>query len=180
MIKFIFYGRLSEEKWFDLIIKRINKYKWSQIISNIYIDIFGDGVLSRNLQGTILSNWIENIKYHGWQTQSVIAKYISDANYTLIPSRFIETFGLSALESCELWKPIIWRAKWWLEQFILPELDLSNYNSDSEFWQFEKCMDYIINTMDNNIYIWLSRSSSRISKQFTKKNWIREWSEIVK
>ena len=61
IIKFMFWGRLTQEKWFDLIIKRIEKYKWSQNINNIYIDIFGDGKYGEELVSMIWINKLQSI-----------------------------------------------------------------------------------------------------------------------
>lgn len=179
MIRLIFYGRLTSEKWFDIILRWIDKYKWSQIINNIKIDIYWDWELAEETQKMILINAFENIVYHGWQPFSIIKNAISDADYALMPSRFLETFWLSALESCELWKPIIWWSKWWLEQFVLSELDLWSYDSDTEFGQFEKCMDYVINSIDDELYNKLSQKSKEIAIWFDKKTRLENRDIIV-
>ena len=179
-IKFMFWWRLTDEKWFDLIIKRIEKYKSSQTINDIHIDIFGDGVYSSELQNLIAVNKIQTVKYHWRQPKATITKYISETDYALMPSRFIETFGLSALESCENGKPLIGFRKWGLSQFILPELDIDKYHSDNwEFWQFEKCMLDIVNNFDINIYTSQSHTSSRISKNFTQKKRLQNLENII-
>lgn len=176
----MFWWRLTDEKWFDLIIKRIEKYKLSQTINDIQLDIFGDGDYAFELQNLIAVNRIQTVKYHGRKPKEIINKYISETNYALMPSRFLETFGLSWLEACEAGKPIIGFSKWWLSQFILPELDINKYHSDSwEFGQFEKSMLYIVNNFDINIYTSQSHTSSRIAKNFTQKKRLQNWEIIV-
>ena len=41
-----------------------------------------------------------------------------------MPSEFLETFGLSALNALSRWVPVIWYKKWWLEPFIFQECNL--------------------------------------------------------
>ena len=179
IIKFMFWGRLTQEKWFDLIIKRIEKYKWSQNINNIYIDIFGDGKYGEELVSMIWINKLQSIRYHWWQEKNIIEKYISECDFALMPSRFVETFGLSALEACEAGKPVIWFCKWWLEQFVLTDYDIGRFHSNNEFGQFEKCLNNVIDNFDKDIYIQNSHKSSRIAKNFTKKKRLKNWNEII-
>lgn len=176
----MFWGRLTYEKGFDLIIKWIDKYKWSQIINNIYIDIYGEGQYASDLQNLIAINKINNVKYYWRQTSESIKQNIAKIHYALMPSRFIETFWLSALEACEAGKPLIGFAKWWLSQFVIPKLDISSYDSDYwEFWQFEKCMMEVINNFDINIYTSYSHMSSKIAKNFTKKKRLQKFEHII-
>jgi glycosyltransferase involved in cell wall biosynthesis len=175
----MFWWRLTNEKWFDLILKRIDKYKGSQNINNIEINIFGDGDYREELIEMIWVNKIQSVKYHWRQDKITIEKYILKTDFALMPSRFIETFWLSALEACETWKPVIGFCKWGLEQFILPEYDISKYYSDSEFGQFEKCINGIIDNFDEDTYIHNSHKSARIAKNFTKKKRLKSRNEIV-
>ena len=179
IIRFMFWWRLTNEKWFDLILKRIDKYKWSQSINNIEINIFGDGEYREDLVSIIWINKLQTVEYHWRQKKDMIEKYISECDFALMPSRFIETFGLSALEACEAGKPVIWFCKWWLEQFILDDYDIGRFHSDSEFGQFEKCINGIIDNFDNDIYIQNSHKSSRIAKNFTKKKRLKNRNDIV-
>lgn len=47
------------------------------------------------------------IRFFGWQTQSVIRDFLGISHFALMPSRFLETFGLSALESLSEGVPVI-------------------------------------------------------------------------
>ena len=51
-----------------------------------------------------------------------------------MPSEFLETFGLSALNALSRWVPVIWYKKWWLEPFIFQEcnLFLAKWNTTAE------------------------------------------------
>ena len=51
-----------------------------------------------------------------------------------MPSEFLETFWLSALNALSRWVPVIWYKKWWLEPFIFQEcnLFLAKWNTTAE------------------------------------------------
>ena len=51
-----------------------------------------------------------------------------------MPSEFLETFGLSALNALSRWVPVIWYKKWGLEPFIFQEcnLFLAKWNTTAE------------------------------------------------
>ncbi len=42
---------------------------------------------------------IKKIYFFGWQKQDMIRDVLQISHFSLMPSRFLETFGLSALES---------------------------------------------------------------------------------
>jgi glycosyltransferase involved in cell wall biosynthesis len=39
------------------------------------------------------------MNYFGWQDKKFINEYLKKSHFTLMPSKFLETFGLTALES---------------------------------------------------------------------------------
>lgn len=47
------------------------------------------------------------VYFFGWQSHSVIRDILSISHFSLMPSRFLETFGLSALESLSEGVPVI-------------------------------------------------------------------------
>ena len=62
--------------------------------------------------------------YLNWQSPQIIDKWLRVADVNLMPSIFLETFGLSALESLARWVPVIAPSRWGLEPFVLPQFDL--------------------------------------------------------
>lgn len=112
-IELIFAGRLSYEKWFDLILDFCKHITWSDWEEKIILHIFGSGELSYKI--TSQNYWF--LKYYWWQDKETVLWIWKNCQYSLMPSRFLETFWLSALDSLSLWVPVIWFKKWWLEQF---------------------------------------------------------------
>jgi glycosyltransferase involved in cell wall biosynthesis len=111
----IFIGRLSHEKWFDRVIQIVDSIIAGEIFAILHI--CGDGAY----MGELLTR--SNLKEHGifvhgfvWATEMNLV--LEDSNYMLMPSRFLETFGLSALESITRWVPIIGFCKGGLVQFL--------------------------------------------------------------
>lgn len=79
----------------------------------------------------------KNIHFFWRQNLDTIKRYVSNCQYYLMPSVFLETFWLTALTALSRWLPTIWFAKWWVKDFILPELDLNqakwNFTSQKLF-----------------------------------------------
>jgi glycosyltransferase involved in cell wall biosynthesis len=63
----------------------------------ISLDIFGRGSLLQAVQE--FADRYSNITYHGFQNKSIVFETWKESDYCLMPSRFLETFGLSALDS---------------------------------------------------------------------------------
>ncbi len=123
-IWFLFYGRLEAEKWFDAILDMIS-LRWSQDSHFPFeIYIFGKWTLESKL--ITLTHKYPTIHFFWRQSLDYIKQYLPKVQYLLMPSNFLETFWLSALNSLSRWLPVIWYAKWWLTKFILPPFDLTN------------------------------------------------------
>ena len=76
----------------------------------------------------------KNVHYFGRKPLDEIKKYLPNIDYCLMPSEFLETFWLSALNALSWWVPVIWYKKWWLEPFIFQEcnLFLAKWNTTAE------------------------------------------------
>jgi len=128
MLWLLFYWRLEKEKWFDqlvLAIKELNKRK-------VDFEIF---IFWRwSLESQLFEVHDKNVHFFGWKPLDEIKKYLANIDYCLMPSEFLETFGLSALNALSWWVPVIWYKKWWLEPFIFQEcnLFLTKWNTTAE------------------------------------------------
>jgi glycosyltransferase involved in cell wall biosynthesis len=145
-MKLLYFGRLDHEKGIQAIIQAIDyfstkqdkksthnssyssqatkKSKTKQLPFSLYI--FGTG----NYQSTIkhlAQQYPNHIHYYGFQTLNKIKNIGQQCDYCLMPSLFLETFGLSALNACSRWLPVIAYAKGGCTPFILPDYDLSKY-----------------------------------------------------
>jgi len=123
-IWFLFYGRLEAEKWFDAILNMIEIFGSQKKDFPFEIYIFGKWTLESKL--IALTHKYPTIHYFWRQTLDYIKQYLPKIQYLLMPSNFLETFWLSALNALSRWLPIIWYSKWWLTKFILPPFDLTN------------------------------------------------------
>lgn len=115
-VEFYFVGRLTEEKWFSWILHAATKLS-EQWITNFAIHVIGSGVLVDDLLEHPL--YEKHLFYHGRLPKEQTIGLRRNAHYTLMPSQFLETFGLVALDSIALWAPVIGRKKWWLSPFII-------------------------------------------------------------
>jgi glycosyltransferase involved in cell wall biosynthesis len=77
--------------------------------------------------------------YHGRLPKDQTITRMSKAQYTLMPSLFLETFGLVALDSLACGVPVIGEKKGGLTPFIIDEhLEISQQQS------LYDCMQYIL------------------------------------
>lgn len=179
-IWFLFYGRLEAEKWFDAILDMIS-IRWNQ---NPYfpfeIYIFGKWTLESRLIS--LSHKYPTIHFFWRQSLDYIKQYLPKVQYLLMPSSFLETFGLSALNSLSRWLPVIWYAKWWLTKFILPPFDLTNMQWINTAWKLHNMVSNIISNPPeiNNITlqnISLEYTTTKRLNNFQKIFW--PWKKIL-
>jgi len=130
---FIFFGRLSKEKGADILLECLQNIIQSDRHEKLQIDIFGSGHYEQEYKRR--SDKGSLIHYHGRQPFENIKKQLKKSDYSIMPSIFLETFGLSALESLSEGVPVIGIKKGWLTPFILDELSIGDENSSrTESW----------------------------------------------
>lgn len=128
MLWLLFYWRLEKEKWFDQLVLAIKELNKKKVDFEIFI------FWKWSLESQLFEVHDENIHFFGWKPLDEIKKYLANIDYCLMPSEFLETFGLSALNALSRWVPVIWYKKWWLEPFIFQEcnLFLTKWNTTAE------------------------------------------------
>lgn len=137
MVTFAFVWRLTAEKGFDSLLEtwtRLEK-EYPKVYPYIRVFIFWDG----ELRASIPSHWfqcedpLDTISHphllknsYFWRREpSEIWEFLwQNAEYTMMPSRFLETFGLVALESLASGIPIIGFQMGGVAPFIHDELAL--------------------------------------------------------
>jgi glycosyltransferase involved in cell wall biosynthesis len=141
LITFVFVGRLTREKGFDLVID-LAKRAQQHHADRIRFFVFGDGPLRSDLLSVMES--CPAIHYF-WRKplHEIINRYLPGCQYALMPSRFLETFGLSACEMLMTGIPVIGPAQWWLEPFIPKPFNTLDY-SWSEDKQLQACVAHVI------------------------------------
>ena len=118
MLWLLFYWRLEKEKWFDQLVLAIQELNKRKIDFEIFI------FWKWSLESELFKVHDKNIHFFWWKPLDEIKKYIPNIDYCLMPSEFLETFWLSALNALSWWVPVIWYKKWWLEPFIFQECNL--------------------------------------------------------
>ncbi len=99
---FLYYGRLSEEKGVDVIIKAISLNK------DLKLKIAGSGPADISLQ-TLGAEAARRgqLDFLGWREGRALSTLIAQAKAVIIPSRWYENFPLTALEALSFGTPII-------------------------------------------------------------------------
>ncbi len=128
MLWLLFYWRLEKEKWFDQLVLAIKELNKKKVDFEIFI------FWKWSLESQLFEVHDQNVHFFGWKPLDEIKKYLANIDYCLMPSEFLETFGLSALNALSRWVPVIWYKKWWLEPFIFQEcnLFLAKWNTTAE------------------------------------------------
>ena len=128
MLWLLFYWRLEREKWFDQLILAIKELNKRKVDYEIFI------FWKWSLESQLLEVHDKNVHFFWRKPLDEIKKYLANIDYCLMPSEFLETFWLSALNALSWWVPVIWYKKWWLEPFIFQEcnLFLAKWNTTSE------------------------------------------------
>lgn len=177
-INFIFFGRLTQEKWFWVLmyflwklweIKFHDKKKFEDITKRIRIFVFWEWVKKKDLLESfdnidlywndiwIVKN-LENLQdneildkinaddwkfvYYFWKRDfKVIKEFLSFSHYELVPSLFLETFWLSAVEWAANWVIPIWFDKENIKNILLERYKVNTNNPTTNF--SEKLFDTI-------------------------------------
>lgn len=137
MLKILFASRLVHEKWVDILMDCIRTFDQDiDLKEQIEWHICSDG----EEQDTIyeLTKKYKNITYYGRiQPEKIIALY-KTCSILFMPSRFIETFGLTALEAIHYGMPVCAPKKWWLTPFVTTELTLNESDPVHSFYNILK------------------------------------------
>lgn len=114
-IHILYASRLVFEKWVDILISSIEK-TLSQGV-NIVWHICSNGPYQSEIIA-LTEKFPENVIYHGLIGRWAMYTLYEQADFLFMPSRFLETFGLTALESLASGTPVIWFQKGGLTSFI--------------------------------------------------------------
>jgi len=128
----------------------------------LHYDIYGDGLLRPEME-KLARLYPDQIIYHGYVPLSKVFEHSTQYDFVMMPSHFIETFGLSALDFAQFGIPTIGFQKGGLRQFVSDELDI--YQSPGETLQ-----DKMNNLMDRIIY---DTAHHDLSKYAIDKNTIK-------
>lgn len=172
---FLMIWRLSTEKGTDLVVKVIeslihDKKAWHhKRIDQMQFFVFGEGVYKERLMQ--LSN--ESHIHVFWrQSLETIQRYVPSCHYALMPSMFLETFGKSALDALAMGLPVIGFAKWGLEQFIDPELDIEQTLWSTYVEKLKNLLIESVKTHHPEHHQTLIKQAQNHAQKYDKKNWL--------
>lgn len=167
-VVFIFVWRISREKWVHLIFEAAQK-----LVDHGYINFTIDFIWSGRLVDELMQHPLYGIQlfYHGRLPKEQTIMWMSKAQYTLMPSLFLETFGLVALDSLASGIPVIGEKKGGLTPFIIDEhLVITQQHS------LYDCMQYVLLYTDEVYLHWLQKKALEIASTYTtQKRLDRFW-----
>lgn len=171
-IRLIHVGRLEYEKWSDLVVELIRELSRTDIRRQVRIDVFGAGTFSPLF--TDLAQRYSFCHYHGHQPKKTVRKIREQAHVTLMPSRFLETFGLSALDALSVGVPVMGFPKWGMQQFVL---DTYAVNSPEEFvWSV---LD-IVRSFDLRNRSIDAEKCRQMASEYSSSVWIERFSSLAR
>ena len=163
----LFFGRLDDEKWFWIILEMLKLFikNYGTIPFSFYV--FGKWKYVGEL--IELASKHSSIHFFGRQPLSTIQRYKENCHFCLMPSTFLETFGLTALNSLSMWIPVIGFSKWWLTQFILNKYNISKAEGKDDTQRlYNKLSEIITKYNQEEINIEQERKKSKsLANQYT-------------
>ncbi len=214
-MNFIYFWRLAREKGFDLMVHALSSIVertgelpgnifvfWEGYLKEMFFEWFGALSLLQDCSHYSqeqLSELLENLSsapmddepqiyFFGWQSQCIIRDMLRISHFSLMPSRFLETFGLSALESLSEGVPVLGFQKWGLVPFIQDGLSIPFADNDQDNIEAiaEKIQEVgftyeMDDSMEHDESAWsiLSHESRRIADQYTEGRWMRQIQSIL-
>lgn len=186
-IHILFASRLVLEKWVDILIDSIhNSLKRDTLKWKIIWHICSDWPYEASILD-LVDLYPGKVIYHGKVDQWKLASLYRQASILFMPSRFLETFGLTAVESLACGTPVVGFSKWGLELFIPESYSLDPENPVESFlmilenftWKKEGIFDILPYTQssweDQIRKIFPSGSSIAILHDYSQKIWWAEY-----
>ena len=131
-----YIGRLEKEKWIEIIKEAILQTRDQNY--DIVWHICWDGSYYPDL----LTLSSERVHIHGHLSKGSLLETLEDIDIILMPSLFLETFWLVALEVLSLGKPVVWFRQGGLEDFIHPSLALDPLSPVDSFFDIIQQGDF--------------------------------------
>ncbi len=154
-IHITYIGRLEKEKGIELIIDCIKNGRETN--QNIVWHICGDWSYM-NLFRELEKYEKSDIRIYGRIDRPKINEILSQSDLVLMPSLFLETFGLVALETLMQWVPVCGFARGGLINFVHPSLTLDPSDPMGSFFQILDMGEFpLLDVSDFAYDIWIER-----------------------
>lgn len=174
----LFLGRLETEKGFDLIFDFINQYPGKELPFELYI--FGSGSYEKWLLE--LSHHFKQIHFFGRKPLSEVERYLDNIDYCLMPSRFLETFWLSAINVLKRGIPVVGFKKWGLFPFIPEEYAIDQCKGSNDLAKFATMLIQLQKEKTekkSDFYQELAEKSKAIAQNYTKEKRFEHFKELT-
>lgn len=173
----LYLGRMEREKGFDLILNALKKQEW-ELPFEVYI--FGKGSMENELLE--LKKGRNQIHFFGRKPLSEVERYLENIDYCLMPSKCLETFGLSAVNVLDRGIPVVWFKKGGLHPFIRAEYDISACEGETEQAKFETMLEKLINEKRNqtsDFFSPLTQECKKTAQNYTKERRFEQFQEMT-
>lgn len=151
-IHITYIGRLVQEKGILIVLECIKRSILEK--RNIVWHICGDGEYIDNFK-EMNHPWVI---VHWYVDKNKLIEILSYTDMVFMPSLFLETFGLVALETLVYWVPVCGFSKWWLQDFISPVLCLDSENPVNSFFAILDKKDFPVMNVSNYTYdLWIKK-----------------------
>ena len=151
-IHITYIGRLEKEKGIEIVIDAIKRGINEK--RNIIWHVCWDGSYLKKIQE--INN--ENIQIYWRISHEKISSILAQTDFVIMPSLFLETFGLVALETLSQGVPVVWCSQGGLIDFIHPTLVLDSKNPvDSLFRIIDNWVFPLVDISDLSFDNWMSK-----------------------
>jgi glycosyltransferase involved in cell wall biosynthesis len=171
-----FIWRLETEKGIDILVQVLERVQSDKELRNTLVfHIIWVGSFFEDLE-KIKKNWNIHLHIYGKLSHNEVLTEIKKWDLLCMPSRFLETFWLVALEALSEWVRVCWPKVGGLKELISPGLDISmkhpvedilkilirihhdtNIIQDSliqySYWNWKKNLEWIIQDRKNILII---------------------------
>lgn len=98
---FVYFGRLSEEKGINTLIKSMKYVNKSKLI------IVGTGPIEKELKEFVVKEKIKNVEFVGFKTGNELENIIKKSRFIVIPSEWYENAPMSIIEAMAYGKAVL-------------------------------------------------------------------------
>jgi glycosyltransferase involved in cell wall biosynthesis len=170
----LYFGRLSKEKGIKTLLKAIEKIKNKQI----KLKLAGSGPQEKELKDYVAKNNLQGrIKFLGFLDGEKLSDTIHNSLFTVMPSVFYETFGLSVLESYNYGKSVIASNIGALPELVQEGKTGLLFESGNSNDLAQK-IDNMLQNKEN--IMTMGKNGKEFSKKFNKEDYYNKLEKIYK
>lgn len=171
VVSFVFLGRVIHEKGITALLEAVTVLL-AQGKTNFVVDIIWDGSMVDDVFHH--PAYASHIFYHWRLPKEQAMQRLSRAHYLLMPSLFLETFWLSALDALAYGIPVIGEKKWGLIPFIIdPLFEIISTHS------LVLCMQEVLE-VDTAAYATFHHQALKTASQYTPQKRLDRFRQLSK